>query len=120
MVCTTIFYKVDLGHGYHLVPVYAEDVLKITVITPFWLFEIMCMAFSAKRAAQTFQRLIDSMLHNGFVFVYLNDILGLLGSWVIAFCCKVPLSSKVQAVEEFPCPVSVNALRKFLGMVHFL
>lgn len=60
-------------HSYHQVPVRMEDVPKIT---PFRLFEFLCMPFRLKGMAQTFQTLMDSVLRDlSFIFVYLNDVL---------------------------------------------
>jgi len=127
------------------------------VITPFGLFEFLRMPFGLKNSAQSFQRLMDSVLHDlPFLFVYLDDILvastsksqhlshlrtlferlnqhGLIvnpancqfGLSTIVLGHRVtkdgavPLPSKVEAVAQFPRPLTVKALQEFLGMVNF-
>ena len=134
------------------------DIPKTAVITPFGLFEFLRMPFGLKNSAQSFQRLMDSVLRDlPFLFVYLDDILvastsksqhlshlrtlferlnehGLIvnpakcqfGLSTIDFLGHrvtkdgaVPLPSKVEAVTQFPRPLTVKALQEFLGMVNF-
>jgi len=72
----TVFSKLDLQKGYHQVPVAPQDVRKTAVVTPFGLFEYLRMPFGLRNAGQTFQRLMDEILHDlPHVFVYMDDIL---------------------------------------------
>lgn len=70
------FSKDVLVHGYNQIPVHPDNVSKTAIITPFGLFEFLCMPFGLKNAAQAIQRLMDCVCRGlDFVFIYLNDIL---------------------------------------------
>ena len=57
-------------------PVSSEHIPKTAISTPFSLFEFVRMPFGLKNAAQTFQRLMDSVTSKlSGVFVYLDDVL---------------------------------------------
>ena len=48
-----IFSKMDLGRGYHQVPVHPSDVPKTAVIPAFGLFKFLRMSFGLKNAAKS-------------------------------------------------------------------
>ena len=53
-----------------------DSIPKTAIITPFGLYEYLCMPWGLKNAAQAFQRLMDSILRGlPFAFVYVDDIL---------------------------------------------
>jgi hypothetical protein len=55
------------------VPVAANDVAKMAIITPFDLFEFVRMPFGLRNASMTFQRLMDNIFFDlPFAFVYLD------------------------------------------------
>nr|CUU97651.1 gag pol polyprotein [Hymenolepis microstoma]CUU97652.1 gag pol polyprotein [Hymenolepis microstoma] len=67
-----MFSKLDLVQ----IPMAPKDIAKRAVITPFGLFEYLCMPFDLRDAAQSFQRFMDQVFRGlDFVFTYIDDVL---------------------------------------------
>ena len=55
---------IDLKDAFHQIPIVPEDIEKSDLVTSFGSFEFTRRSFGLFRAAQTFQRFIDSALRN--------------------------------------------------------
>lgn len=72
----SVFSKIDLIRDYHQIPMAAQDVPKIAVVTPFVLFGAMWVPFGKRNAAQIFQIFIGSVLRDlPFIYSYIGHIL---------------------------------------------
>ena len=73
---STVFSKIDLVKAFHQIPLDAESQEKTTILTPWGAWRFKRLAMGLKNSAQSFQRLMDSVLAGvDNVFVYMDDIL---------------------------------------------
>ena len=72
------FMKINFYSGYHQIRVRESDIEKTAFISRYGSFKYLVMPFSLCNAPATFQRIMNTLLHDGLdkcVLVFLNDIL---------------------------------------------
>ena len=71
---STVFSRLDLQKGYYQIPMASKNGPKTAIITPFGMFEFLCLSFGLRNAA--FQRMMNQILGNlSYCFIYIDDIL---------------------------------------------
>lgn len=94
------------------------DVHKTVVITPFGLFEFVRMPFGLRNSAQTFQHLMDEVLHGiPHMFVYIDD---LLVASKTAEELVVHLREMLQCLEEHRLVLNGEKCMLRVGQVEYL
>ncbi|GBG64002.1 hypothetical protein CBR_g40247 [Chara braunii] len=69
------FNKIDLKSGYHQIAIRPEDQHKTAFQTRYGLYEFVVMPFGLCNAPGTFQHVMNRIVHDYFVVVYLDGIL---------------------------------------------
>ena len=73
---SSIFSKVDLTKAFHQILIHPDDRPKTCIATPWGLFNFRRLSMGLQNSAQSFQRLVDSVLAGvPNCFTYLDDIL---------------------------------------------
>lgn len=72
----SIFSTIDLARAFAQIPLARQDQQKTAITTPLGLYHYTRLPFGLRNAAQSFQRLMDTVLRGmPRVFVYIDDIL---------------------------------------------
>ena len=73
---STVFSKIDLTKAYHQIPLCPESMKKTTVVTQWGAWQFRRLPMGLRNSAQSFQRLIDTVLAGmENIVVYMDDIL---------------------------------------------
>ena len=110
IACSTVFSRLGLQKGSYQIQMASEDVPNTAILTPFGMFEFLCLPFGLRSAGNTFQRMVDQILGNlPYCFVYIDDIL----------VFSQNLSSHVQHLRDVLELCRVHGLTIGLGKCEF-
>lgn len=114
------FTNLDLRAGFHQILVQLGEEHKIAFQTHLGQYEFKVMVFGLTGALGSFQGAMNTTLAPGlrrFVIVLFDDIL--IYSHIISGEGLATDPAKVQAIQDWPTPTSVRALRGFLGLARY-
>ncbi|KAL4309278.1 hypothetical protein GQ457_01G012100 [Hibiscus cannabinus] len=107
------FSKIDLRSGYWQIRVKEEDIYKTAFRTHHGHFEFKVMPFGLTNAPATFQSLMNAIFQP-----YLRRFVEYLGH-IISEKGVATDSSKIEAIQKWPLPKTLKALRGFLGLTGY-
>ncbi|KAL0166278.1 hypothetical protein M9458_038122, partial [Cirrhinus mrigala] len=118
-----VFTKLDLWSPYNLVRICAGDEWKTAFVTPTGHYEYRVMPYGLSISPSVFQMFMNEvfreLLHR-FVIVYIDDILIYSRNMTEhRHHIQQMDQGKVSVIQEWPQPLTVKELQRFLGFANF-